>query len=145
MIPFAPSQLRWMFSKDLLRDGDKLPATPLLRSLAAAIVCTGAATGLRLLVDDYVSGLPFLFYFPALLIATLVGGLKAGGVGLALSAFLSRFAFMEPRWSLSSINASDAISLTLFVLAAGTIVGIVHVFRVSIAGHHAALDRQRQA
>jgi PAS domain S-box-containing protein len=138
-------QLNWMFAKDLLRDGDTLPATPLVRSIAAALVCVGAAAALRALVDPWVAGFPFVFFYPAILLATLTGGLKAGGLSLALSTFVARYFFMLPRYTVTISSTSDALGLTFFVLTAGTIVAIVHVFRVSLAGHHAALERQRRA
>ncbi|BCW90804.1 Adaptive-response sensory-kinase SasA [Alphaproteobacteria bacterium SO-S41] len=139
------SYFRWLFSKDLLRDGETLPVTPLTKSILATVICIGVATALRAAVDPFVTGVPFVFYFPAILLATLAGGLKAGGMSLVLATFISRFAFMAPRWSIRIDNASDAIGLTLFVLCAGAVVAVVHVFRISIAGHHKALGRERAA
>jgi hypothetical protein len=52
---------------------------------AFAFVCAAFATALRLAIDNYVEGVPYVTFFPAVIIATLVSGFGAGLLCLLLS------------------------------------------------------------
>ena len=98
-------------------------------AFAFAIFCVTAATVARLLVDLIAPhAVPFATYFPAVLIATLIGGRAAGGLALLLSLGVSWFAFVEPRFSWA-FSRTEAISGILFVAACAVIIWTADQYR----------------
>jgi K+-sensing histidine kinase KdpD len=90
-------------------------------AFAFAVICVGLATLLRLLVDIVApQAVPFATYFPAVLAATLIGGRTAGAVATLLSAVVSWYAFIPPRFVWTVITRPEAVSLILFVFASST-------------------------
>ena len=138
----APRNIRWLFSRELIRHGDGLPETTWMHSAVTATICMVAATLLRFVLDPSGVSLPYVLFFPAILLATLEGGIKGGSIGLFQSTFIAWFIFMEPRWEL---DISQTISLCLYVFSAGLIVAVTQIFRISVAAHHAALAREKTA
>ena len=59
---------------------------------------------------------PYLQFFPAIMLAAWVGGGGPGLLATALAALLARYFFMEPAYSFSIHNTADAVSLPLFFL-----------------------------
>jgi two-component sensor histidine kinase len=99
-------------------------------AFAFAILCVGLATLLRLLVDIVTpQAVPFATYFPAVLAATLIGGRAAGAVATLLSAVVTWYAFITPRFDWTIITRPEAVSLILFVFACSTIIWIADQYR----------------
>jgi len=95
-----------------------------------ALVCVGAATLLRLVIDFVApDAVPFATYFPAILIATLIAGTAAGVLAMALGALVSWYIFVPPRFSMSNLRTEDVVSLLLFFFAALAIVWIADRYR----------------
>jgi hypothetical protein len=63
---------------------------------ALAFVAAGVATALRLAIDPYVAGAQYITFFPAVMIATLIGGLGAGLLCVVLSAAVVGLLQMPP-------------------------------------------------
>jgi hypothetical protein len=83
----------------------------------------------RLRSRSYASAVPFATYFPAVLAATLIGGRTAGAVATLLSAVVSWYAFIPPRFVWTVITRPEAVSLILFVFASSTIIWIADQYR----------------
>ncbi|MGQ0741504.1 MAG: sensor histidine kinase [Alphaproteobacteria bacterium] len=87
-----------------------------------AILCVGIATTVRaafgLLEQDII---PFATYFPAVLFATLIGGLEAGALAIVLSALIGWYVFVPSYISTHAPDASAFFSGIIF-LATATII-----------------------
>lgn len=91
---------------------------------AIAVLCVTAATLVRFAVE--VSGAPHLLrfatYFPAVTMATLVGGRWPGTLALALSSLAGYWFFMPSMYQFGSLAGADVINLSLFALSCGFII-----------------------
>lgn len=81
---------------------------------AVAILAVGFATGLQWLLRDQFADAPFLTIYPAVIVATLIGGL-APGFFSAVLAGASQFGLFIPSFHLVAV-ASYAIDATVCVL-----------------------------
>lgn len=101
-----------------------------LAAFAFAILCVAAATGLRLLIDLIVpDAVPFATYFPAILIATLVGGISAGVFAMLLGAVLSWWIFIPHQLEWLPLAKDDFINVALFIFTSAVIVWIAGQYR----------------
>ena len=76
-------------------------------------------------------GLPFITFFIAILLATLVGGARVGLTVLALSFVASWYFFINPRFSLE-LEGSGVAALSIFALFGGAIAAISHELNVMV-------------
>jgi len=104
---------------------------------ALAFVSAGVAVALRLAIDPYVVGVPYVTFFPAVIITALVSGLGAGLLCLVLSVGAVAFFMLPPRFSFHIENLHDVLITLLFVLVTFSIV-------VIIAGMRFAIERYRE-
>lgn len=105
-----------------------------LEAYGAALACVLAATLLRLLIDLISPGaVPFVTFFPALLIATLVGGAAAGLVATVLGAVLSWWLFIEPRFSWVLADKDHVVSVVIYLFSGALIVWASNQYRVVVA------------
>ncbi|MBS0248276.1 MAG: DUF4118 domain-containing protein [Proteobacteria bacterium] len=99
-----------------------------------ALACVLAATLLRLLIDmASPDAVPFATFFPALLIATLAGGLAAGTLATVLGGLVSWWLFIEPRFSWMLLSKNHVISMLLYLFAGGLIVWTANQYRLIVA------------
>jgi PAS domain S-box-containing protein len=80
---------------------------------------------------DLAIAIPFLTFYPAIILATLIGGLRAGLLALGLSALASDYLFLAPAHALSA-KPSDLIALSLFAIVALIQVGLVTLLNTVI-------------
>jgi two-component sensor histidine kinase len=105
-----------------------------VEAYGVALACVLAATLLRLLIDMVSPGaVPFVTFFPALLIATLVGGAAAGIVTTLLGAVLSWWLFIEPRFTWVLADKNHVVSVLLYLFAGGLIVWAANQYRLVVA------------
>jgi signal transduction histidine kinase len=93
-------------------------------SYALAVVLAGAGIGVRLALGPALRGFPFLSFFPAIMIATFVGGRRAGAVCATLSVLLAWYYLIDPagfglRWP------GGFIALFLFIAVAALVVALI--------------------
>jgi two-component sensor histidine kinase len=110
---------------------------PLLRpgtvgAYGLAFLCAGVATALRIAIDPYVVGVPFITFFPAVIITTLISGFRAGVLSVVLSAVAASFLLLPPRWSLWVESPADVADLILFILEALFYVILITGLRLTI-------------
>lgn len=104
------------------------PGSP--AAFAFAILCVATATVLRLAVEWVATDVaPFAFYYPAILITTLVSGSAAGGLATLASGIVIWWAFLLPRFEWNSLAAEQIVSLGLFVVAAALIIWVASRYR----------------
>jgi PAS domain S-box-containing protein len=65
------------------------------------------------------AGVLFIAYYPAVAVAALVGGARAGLMATVLSALAADLFFVEPRGSLKPARLGDWVALGLFVIVGG--------------------------
>lgn len=99
-----------------------------------AVACVLAATLLRLLIDIVSpDAVPFATFFPALLIATLAGGLAAGTLATVLGGLVSWWLFLEPRFAWMLAGKDHLVSVLLYLFAGALIVWTANQYRVVVA------------
>jgi PAS domain S-box-containing protein len=81
-----------------------------------AVVCLAAATVLRGVLASVLgnASVPFLTYFPAVVLTSWYGGLGPGLVVTGLAALIAQFFFMEPVGTFHLRNAGDGVALLIF-------------------------------
>jgi two-component sensor histidine kinase len=111
----------------LLRWGLR-PGSP--GAILFAICCVAAALGVRLLFSFFRPDLViFATYYPAVLLATLIGGLSAGGVALVLGGLVG-WLWFEPSLPLVSQSVTEQIiGLVLYGLSSSFIVWAAEHYR----------------
>jgi PAS domain S-box-containing protein len=61
---------------------------------------------------------PFITMFPAVLVATVIGGLWPGLVAVGLSVAATWYFFFDPGYAFAPLSAADVASIALFILGA---------------------------
>jgi signal transduction histidine kinase/ActR/RegA family two-component response regulator len=93
----------------------------------APVAIVAVATALRALLGEAAGlepgAVPFISFFPAVLLAAWYGGLRPGVLALALSTVAAVALFV--RWPLSS---ETVVTVTTFVLSSGLILAIAEAF-----------------
>jgi PAS domain S-box-containing protein len=107
---------------------------PLLRpgtlgGYTLAVACVGVATVLRLAVDPYVEGVPFITFWPAVIITALISGFGSGLFCVVLSTAAAGFFVIPPRLSFYVESQVDVAELLLFVVLASFCVVIISQMR----------------
>jgi PAS domain S-box-containing protein len=72
---------------------------------------------------------PYLQFFPAVMLAAWIAGLGPGLVATALAGSFAAYFFLEPFYSFAISNVADSVSLPLFVAIAAAMVLIVDSLR----------------
>ena len=99
-------------------------------ALSFALLCVAAATLLRLAISLIApDAVPYATYFPAILIATLIGGAVAGTFAALLSALAAWTMFVPPRFSMAYLRTDDVVGLGLFFFAAAAIIWVADRYR----------------
>lgn len=112
-------------------------------SLALAIVAVLLAASVRWLAGDWLgASIPFLTFFPAVLVSAFVGGLWGGAVATVLSAIVAGYLFLEPT-SQSMLSVRSGASLLGFVIVAAIIVFVIVLLRQAIETIAAQEQNQR--
>ena len=90
------------------------------RRYLAAIGLVAVSLGARAMLSDYLGpNVPYLQFFPAILIASWYGGFGPGVVATAISAMSALYWFIPPA-GFAMGDVADAVALTLF-----TVIGVV--------------------
>jgi PAS domain S-box-containing protein len=94
-MPFSPAFERYPVGKLLLR-AQRHPLT----AYGSAILLVGSASLIGWAIGDSIFGVPFITFPPAIVLATLIGGLRPGVLAVALSA-LAAWSFFLPAGDLA--------------------------------------------
>lgn len=105
------------------------PGSP--AAFAFAILCVAAATALRMAVELVAAeATPFATFYPAILLAALIGGIAASAFATVLSGFVAWWAFVPPRFQWNALSTENIVSLCLFAIAAALIIWAAQGFRM---------------
>jgi K+-sensing histidine kinase KdpD len=90
-----------------------------------AILTVLAATGLRWVVGgQLMAGVPFITFYPAIILSALLGGYRAGALATVLSAMLAWYLFLPPAFSFA-VDEPELVALLLFLFISAINVGLV--------------------
>lgn len=96
-----------------------------IASYGMAVVAVAVATLVRWALNgQMVEGVPFILYFPAIIIATLFGGFWPGLLATALSTAGALYFFLPPMFG-PEFDQRAAVSLLLFIVMSGINVTVV--------------------
>jgi len=93
--------------------------------------CTVAGTVLRLAIDPYVEGVPYITFFPLVAVASLFGGVLGGAICTALSVFVGLYVWVPPEFSLT-VKGVGFVSGAAFVISASVIVTTVYLLNEAV-------------
>ncbi len=93
----------------------RAPGFPLNR-YAAAIALVAVATIIRLaFLRALETSVPFITFYPAVMLAALYGGFRAGILATLLSAAIADYLWIEPQLSFAISRPPDWVALSVFV------------------------------
>jgi PAS domain S-box-containing protein len=84
-------------------------------------------------VSFAIQGIPFITYFPVIILATIFGGLWPGIVSALASAILAWFAFIGPK-TYFELTQPEFISLLLYLLVSGINIALVMFLNKAVEG-----------
>lgn len=99
------------------------PSRP--RALLVAAACLIGATLGRAAIDPLVAGVPFITYFPAVVVAGVLGGAIAGALTLVLGAAIAGFVWLPPGFTFA-LSTELLVALAVFLLVGAMLVALVH-------------------
>ena len=115
-----------------------------LHSYGIALALVGAAAILRLLfLQGIGTGAEFLTFYPAVMLAALYAGFRAGLLSTALSAALAHYFWMEPVATLGSVDTNDLLVVSIFCMSSAMvswIIELMHRTRSELARHKRELE-----
>lgn len=100
-------------------------------TLVWAALAVGAATAARFALAPWVEGVPFLTFFPAILLATLFLGWRWGIAVAFSSALAANFFFVEPTFSWA-LSEADVIGTLAFFVSAALLVATAGTLRLTV-------------
>jgi two-component sensor histidine kinase len=115
-----------------VRNRGVLPNSP--EAYAFAVLCVLAAVVAREIFEATGVKGPDIFStcYPAVAVAMLVGGRRAGILAAALGGFVGYWLFMPPKYKFAPLNASDALNLLLYGLSCILIILIVDWYKRTV-------------
>nr|WP_291869953.1 DUF4118 domain-containing protein [Bradyrhizobium sp.] len=119
-----PAFLAWLASSRGLRDRGWLADL-------AGIALFGLALAVRFAVDDLLpTGFPYLTFFPAVILAAFVCGLRPAIVCAVLSGLAAWYFFIPPRYSFG-LDASTILALAFYVFIVAVDISLIHIVQVA--------------
>jgi two-component sensor histidine kinase len=101
-----------------------------------AIVALLISIGLRFAIEPHVTaGLPFITFFPAIILTTFLGGLGPGIATAFIAGIVSWYFFLPPEFSFE-LGEKELASLIVFWLIAAMDVTLVHLLNRALDHAH---------
>lgn len=89
-----------------------------------SVAAVAAAGALRIPLSELLSGVPFITFYPAVAIAAVVGGTRAGILAIVLAAIVADYVALPPAFAFT-FTTQALIQTALFVLVLALIVGLI--------------------
>ena len=100
-----------------------------ITSFIVPVIVVGLAILARFLGQQWFGfSRPYLQFFPAVIVATWIGGLRAGGIAMVLSA-VGSVLFLPPA-TVRQQAIPQVVSLPFFLVLAGGLAALTNLFRV---------------
>jgi K+-sensing histidine kinase KdpD len=104
-----------------------------LSTFMAALLAVAFATTMQELFAEFGARFCFAGFFPAILIASLVGGAPAGIFATLLTIPIVWWAFMPPYFEFNPLTPADYDSLATFLLSRSLVVSFSQLYREALA------------
>jgi PAS domain S-box-containing protein len=106
-----------------------------IRRYAVALLAFAAAVALRRVLDPWLgSNVPYLAFFPAVLVAAWYGGFGPGALATALGTLAAMYFYLPPG-GLAVGGTGDIVSLLLFAATGAAISALNHRLRLAQRAH----------
>jgi PAS domain S-box-containing protein len=100
--------------------------------LVGALALASLVTALRLQLGFGSSGVPLVFYLPAILAVTLVAGWEYGAAALVASVLFVFYMFVPPYFSFEGITRLQFVTVSLWSIVSVLLIATAHFLRVSL-------------
>lgn len=107
---------------------------------AVTLACIGGATLIRLALGAITGSVPFVMYFPAVMLAALLAGWRWGVAATVLAAAVANWLFIVPRFEWA-LDLDNLITVALFAVSNLIIVAIGDTLRRTFRELEAAGER----
>ncbi|MBB3991184.1 sensor histidine kinase [Croceicoccus naphthovorans] len=98
-------------------------------------------TAMRLVIDGGEAGVPFVTYFPAVILSALFLGWRSATLTAIFSAIIANRLF-RPELPVWDFELSDFIMAGLFAISCGILINVGHIVRQLLEAEHSARDRE---
>ncbi|NBW74885.1 MAG: hypothetical protein EBR34_03715 [Sphingomonadaceae bacterium] len=109
-------------------------------SIAVVSVTIGIATAVRWMLGSAADLVPFVTYYPAIVICTLLAGWRAGVASMFVAITAVNVVFLDHSFGATE-NWKSAAMLALFMVSCGLLVAIAQALRTTVARLQTATDR----
>jgi len=99
----------------------------------AAAAAVAFATTMQEVMAGFGERLCFAAFVPAVLIASMLGGIPAGIFAVVIAFPIVWWAFMPPYFEFSSPTPADYDSFALFALTSALVICFAHLYREALA------------
>jgi len=128
---------------DRLRRSIPYQRVPLWKGQLIAVACVLGGALVRWPLESFLLvDVPFITYFPAVLVSAVWGGTRAGMTSLLLAIMVAGFRWFEPAGEWGQAATSGA-SLAAFAVFGGAVVFVAEVLRGSLKELAASEERSR--
>lgn len=104
-----------------------------LSTFLAALLAVAFATTMQEVFASFGEPLCFAGFFPAILIAGLIGGTPAGAFAVLVTIPIVWWAFMPPYFEFSPLTLADYHRFALFMLSSSLVVSFAQLCREAMA------------
>lgn len=109
-------------------------------SLLVMLSCVTVATLARWLLGAAANPVPFVTYFPAIVVCALLAGWRAGMASILASITVVNILFLKPTMAITA-DWQTILMTGLFVLSCGLLVAIAQTLRTTVTRLQAATER----
>lgn len=99
----------------------------------AALLVIALAAGTQELLASFGTKLCFATFFPAILIASLLGGAPAGAFAVVITIPIVWWAFMPPYFQFAPLTAEDYDQIVSFLLCSSLLICFSQLYREALA------------
>ena len=98
--------------------------------VVVALACITVASVLRAAIDPLVEGVPFITFFPAVAVATFLGGTRSGILTLVIGGTIASYFWIPPHYSLA-LRPTAWLTVSIYVFVSGLLVFLIHNLRAA--------------
>jgi len=110
---------------------------PVLFAVVVTLACLALGTGSRAAIEPIVDGVPFMTFFPAVALATYLGGQYAGIATMLLGGLIAAHFWVPPLNSLA-LAPDQWITVAIYAVLSGLLVVLIHRLHLAVARAEAA-------
>lgn len=105
--------------------------------ISVAFICVAVATCLRLVLDPWLFGVPFITFFPAVALAAYIGGTGAGVLTTVSCGIIASYFWVPPvrQWALSE---QEIFTVAIYFILSGLILTLIHRLHEALSRAHGA-------